>query len=273
MARVVLVLLDGLRNDIAAEHMGYLEHLVEMLRVTRYTVTGELPSLSRPMYETIHTGVPAYVHGVTANAVARRSTMPNIFSEVHAAGKVTAAAAFCWFAELYNRAPYDRVHDREVDDERLPIRHGRFYSEEGPYPDSEVFMAGAMLLMRYMPDYLLMHPMMLDWVGEQHGGRSAQYRQHASVQDQYLASFIPLAHEAGCTVLVTGDHGMDDEAGVHHGGKVRTHRMVPLYIVPPDGKGRGDTEETISQLQIAPTILALLEVAIPHTMRMPPAPA
>ena len=57
------------------------------------------------------------------------------------AGKVTAASAYSWFSELYNRAPYDIVADREVDDPALAIQHGRFYREY-PYPDIEVVAAG-----------------------------------------------------------------------------------------------------------------------------------
>jgi arylsulfatase A-like enzyme len=44
-------------------------------------------------------------------------------------------------------------------------------------------------------------------------------------------------------------------------------RNVPLYIIKPDGKGEGKRNETLSQLQIAPTVLELLGVAIPETMK------
>ena len=40
--KVILVLSDALRDDIAAQRMGYLEHLVETHLATRYSVRGEL---------------------------------------------------------------------------------------------------------------------------------------------------------------------------------------------------------------------------------------
>lgn len=65
-------------------------------------------------------------HGVISNLVVRHSTQPNVFQSVVEAGKITAAAAYHWFSELYNRAPYDPIDDREVDDPALLIQHGRF---------------------------------------------------------------------------------------------------------------------------------------------------
>jgi len=79
MGKVVMVVSDGLRNDVAEQSMGYLEHLVESKQASRYTVVAELPTVSRPLYETLHTGVTVSEHGVTHNRVVRRSRMPNLF--------------------------------------------------------------------------------------------------------------------------------------------------------------------------------------------------
>ena len=114
--KVVMVLSDGLRDDTAAEQMGYLEHLVEANLATRYTVIAEMPTMSRPLYETVHTGVPVSEHGVITNSVVRRSNMPNVFQVAVENGKTTAAAAYSWYSELYNCVPYDRIDHREVDD-------------------------------------------------------------------------------------------------------------------------------------------------------------
>jgi len=123
-----VILSDALRYDAAVEGMGYLGHLVESKLASLYKIVGELPSMSRPMYETIHTGLQTSEHGIVANSVIRLSIKPNVFQLAKDAGKVTAAAAYYWFSELYNHAPYDRIDDREVDDETLPIQHGRFYT-------------------------------------------------------------------------------------------------------------------------------------------------
>lgn len=267
MSKVILILSDGLRYDTAVASMGYLGHLVEAQLASRYKVIGELPSISRPMYETTHTGLTASEHGIVSNLVVRRSTKPNVFQSAVQAGRTTAAAAYWWFSELYNRAPYDRIEDREVDDESLLIQHGRFYTQDA-YPDVELFATAGMLVRRFTPDYLLIHPMGMDDAGQRYGANSAEYRTHATRQDMWLASYITEWLGAGYNVLLTGDHGMNADG--YHGGTTPDVREVPLYVIRPDGPGKGDTKQVISQLRIAPTLCKLLGVPIPETMKQPP---
>ncbi|MBK9927070.1 MAG: alkaline phosphatase family protein [Anaerolineales bacterium] len=264
MNKVILILSDGLRYDTAVDSMGYLGHLVETKQASLYKVTGELPSLSRPIYETIHTGLLSSEHGILGNAIVHLSTKPNIFQLAKDAGKVTAAAAYSWFSELYNRTPYNRIEDKEIDDTSLSIQHGRFYTEDD-YPDAELFASAAWLVRKYSPDYLLVHPMGMDYHGETYGSDSKEYRNHAIRQDMYLVSLLLEWQKLGYHILVTSDHGMNKDGA--HGGTTSEVRDVPLYMIRQNVEERGDTHETVSQLQIAPTILKLLNIKIPDTMK------
>jgi predicted AlkP superfamily pyrophosphatase or phosphodiesterase len=264
MSKVILVVSDGLRYDAAVNGMGYLGHLVEKKLASLYKVIGELPSMSRPMYETIHTGLPSSEHGIVSNLIIRRSNKPNIFQSAKEAGKITAAAAYYWYSELYNRAPYDRVNDKEVDDDSLLIQHGRFYTED-EFPDAELFATAALLVRRFSPDYLLVHPMGMDNAGETFGSDSSEYRNHAIRQDVMLATLIPEWLERGYDILVAADHGINKDGA--HGGTTPEMREVPLYIIRKGVAGLGDTGQILSQLQLAPTICKLLGVPIPQTMK------
>jgi predicted AlkP superfamily pyrophosphatase or phosphodiesterase len=264
LSKVILVLSDGLRYDTAVAGMGYLGHLVEAKLASLYKVTGELPTISRPMYETIHTGLPVSVHGIVSNQVVRTSMQPNIFRSARQAGKVTAAAAYYWFSELYNRSPYDRVEDCEVDDPSLPIQHGRFYTRDD-FPDIDLFAIAGMLVRRFSPDYLLVHPMGMDYTGGIHGADSSAYRNHAVRQDMALSTYLKEWMERGFTILFTADHGMNADA--IHGGITSDVREVPLYLIRPGVAGKGDTQEQVSQLQVAPTVCKLLQMDIPDTMK------
>ena len=266
MNKVILVLSDGLRYDTAIEQMGFLGHLVEQKLASLYKVIGELPTMSRPMYETVHTGVPVIEHGIVSNRVVRRSKMPNIFQSAVDAGKITAASAAFWFSELYNRVPYDMLDDREVDDDSLSIQHGRFYYNDA-IPDVEVFTAAGMLVHKFSPDYLLIHPMGMDDIGHKYGSDSAEYRGHAIHQDVILANLIPEWMERGYSILVTGDHGMNVDK--NHGGTTPEVREVPLFFIRTGVSGEGDAGEVLSQLQIAPTVCKLLDIPIPKTMKSP----
>ncbi len=265
--KVVLVLSDALRYDVAVAQMGFLGHLVEVKLASLYKVITELPTMSRPMYETVHTGLPVTEHGVVSNLVVRRSNKPNIFQLAREAGKTTAAAAYSWFSELYNRVPYDLIDDHEVDDESLLIQHGRFYTQDF-YPDVELFITAGMLVRKFAPDYLLVHPMGMDDIGHLYGADSNEYHRNAILQDVALANLIPEWMERGYNVLVTGDHGMG--ANKRHGGTTPDVREVPLFLIRPGVPGEGNTETVVSQLQIAPTVCKLLGISIPETMRQPP---
>ncbi len=61
-----------------------LGHMVEKKLASLYKVTGELPTMSRPIYETVHTGLPVHSHGIISN-LGRATFLPNrIFSRQHA---------------------------------------------------------------------------------------------------------------------------------------------------------------------------------------------
>lgn len=266
MNKVILVLCDALNYDTAISGMGFLGHLVETQQASLYKVISELPSMSRPLYETIHTGLPVSEHGIIANYIVRCSDKANIFQMCAEAGKSTAAAAYYWFSELYNRTPYDRLEDREVDDQNLSIQHGRFYTED-EFPDIELFQSAGTLVRHFQPDYMLVHPMGMDYLGEKFGSDSAEYRNQAILQDMYMSALIAEWLISGYNILVTADHGMNPDG--LHGGTTPDVREVPLYFIRPGIPGSGDTQETISQLQIAPTVCELLELSIPSSMRNP----
>ncbi len=267
MGKVILVLSDALGYKAAVDGMGFLGHLVELRRASLYKIVGELPSMSRPMYETTHTGVPSWEHGVVSNLVVRRSKMPSTFQAAVDHGKTTAAAAYYWFSELYNRAPFDFVNDREVDDESLLIQHGRFYFKD-EYPDEELFCDAALLVRRFNPDYLLIHPMGMDNIGETYGADSSQYRNQAIRQDVMMSTLVVEWLERGYHIIVTGDHGMNNDRA--HGGTAPLMREVPLFYIPSQGLGEGNTESLLSHLQLAPTVCKLLGVPIPETMKASP---
>ena len=251
--KVILVLIDGLRYDTATEEMGFLEASVINNSASRWKMRCALPSLSRPLYETIHTGLPPLEHGITGNSMNWPSSHANVFSIAHLAGRRTAAAAYSWIAELYHHAPYDPVLDREIDDESRIIQHGRFYTEDET-PDLEVFRDAEMLIQKFSPDYLLIHPMGCDYIGHQQGGESNAYKRQAARADTLLAERVPAWIDRGYHVLVTSDHGMDIQGW--HGGTREEVTAVPFYHLGCNN--HNVQEEEVSQLSVAPTVLRLM---------------
>ncbi|GEO80608.1 alkaline phosphatase family protein [Pararhodospirillum oryzae] len=264
-SKVVLVLLDGLGFDTAVRELGYLEGLVEAGRAARACVRSVLPSLSRPTYATVLTGLVPAAHGITGNGVARRLTVPHLFSLASEAGRSTAAVAYFWIHELVMGPPFDPVRDGEGDQLPGPLHHGRFYQAED-FPDQEAITQAARLIARHAPDFVLLHPMGCDHQGHQGGGGSLAYRRAAARQGELLSQVIPGWLEAGYRVVVTADHGMNADA--YHGGPSDDERLVPLYLI--HAGLAGVIAPVIEQTAVAPTVLRLLGLPLPSSLPTAP---
>ena len=224
---VILVVLDGLNYQVAHDTLGHLQALCAAGRGQLYRVECELPSLSRPLYECILTGVAPIASGVVHNGVSRLSNQRSVFHHARAAGLTTAAAAYHWVSELYNRTPFDAARDRHTVAPELPIQYGTFYYADD-YPDSHLFDDAESLRVRYRPNFLLVHPMNIDDAGHRHGLDTPQYRNAARRAGILLSNYLDAWLDAGYQVAVTSDHGMNDDRT--HGGVLLEEREVPLFV-------------------------------------------
>ncbi len=252
-SKVILVLIDGLAWQVAHDGMGYLQGLCEAGRASLHCLDSALPSLSRPLYECILTGATPVESGIVNNGVARLSTQQSVFHLARDAGLVTAAAAYHWISELYNRTPYLAVRDRFTDDASLPIRHGVFYHDDS-YPDEHLLLDAEMLRRRHDPDFLFIHPMNVDDAGHRHGYDSPQYRNAARRIDTQLATYLDVWMELGYQVIVTSDHGMNNDKT--HGGVLPEERQVPLFAL--GDRFRHDGAAAPLQTQICGIVADLL---------------
>ncbi len=226
--KVILVILDGLNAKVARECMGFMSALSAKGLASQYQILCELPSLSRPLYETILTGVTPLVSGVIHNQITRNSNQQSIFNLAHQAGLTTAAASYHWISELYNRSPYIAVRDRHTSNESLPIQHGCFYHADH-YPDDHLFLDAEWLRCQHDPDFLLVHAMNIDHAGHREGLDSSHYRNTARKADTILSDYLPQWIDAGYQILITADHGMNNDRS--HGGSLPEEQQVPLYAI------------------------------------------
>lgn len=254
--KVIAIVVDGMRYDKACEALGYIQHLVETNQAALYKMKSELPSLSRPLYEVLLTGTPASVNGITANPVVRLSTEKSLFHLAKENNLRTASSSYFWVSELYNRAPFHFIEDREQDDESKPIQYGRFYWDDY-YPDSHVLMDAEALRRKYDPDFLYIHPMGVDTVGEKYGSESKEYREQILTIGSLLAQLLPIWMKEGYHILITADHGMSETG--NHGGITDGERDIPLFIISPRIE-TGFHEEVIPQLAFAPLVCQLLDI-------------
>ncbi|MEC0183189.1 alkaline phosphatase family protein [Paenibacillus peoriae] len=225
--KLIVVVLDGLRYEAAKRCMGYMEHLVEQGIMFSHKVRSELPSNSRPLYEVLLTGTPACKNGITANNITRLSREKSVFHLASENRMTTAAAAYHWVSELYNKTPFNPSSDRHQHNSDLPIQHGIFYYEDH-YPDSHLLADAEYLRTAYDPDFLYIHSMNIDDIGHKYGGSSKEYSASVRNIDTLLAEMMPEWLQKDYWIIVTADHGMNDEG--QHGGTTTNERFVPLYI-------------------------------------------
>lgn len=253
--KVILVVLDGLNYQVGETCMGYLQALKEQGIATLYKMECELPSMSRPLYEAILTGVAPAVSGIVHNHVTRNSNQQSIFSLARNAGLTSAAAAYNWVSELYNRTPYDAIRDRYTVDPEQLIPYGIFYHEDH-YPDSHLFLDAEHLLRTYNPEFLLIHPMNIDDAGHRAGIDSGHYRNTARRADAALSDHLPAWIKEGYQILITADHGMNEDKS--HGGTLPEEREVPLFVIG-DGFSHSHNAEP-QQLELCGVVCELLGI-------------
>jgi len=270
--KVILVIIDGLKYQTAIEQCGFLEALVESKQARRMKMIAVLPTLSAPIYETLHTGLEPLEHGITSNDNLRKSKFENIFTIAKAGDLVTAATAHSFFSTLYNEDPYIPIRDQEVNDPDKAIQNGRFYSENGytafniALPsDYDLMNQASMLINRYKPHYLMIHSSTCDSIGHKFGGNSSEYSKQAWQVNDQLAQHIPFWMDEGYRILITSDHGFTDAGS--HGGSSQIERWTPYYDIGHPNPGI--KSEEVSQLSVAPSILSILGLSIPKKMNAP----
>lgn len=253
MKRCILVVLDGLNYDVAYENMGFLQALCEENIGKLYKMQCELPSISRPLYECILTGVKPALSGIVNNHLSF-STQKSIFNYVKNAGLKAGAAAYHWVFELYNKMPFNPYLHRHIDDESLPLSYGSFYCEDD-YLDSHLFMDGENLRLRKNLDFLLIHSMNIDDSGHKFNVASKEYANATKKADYILSTLLLNWLKEGIDVIITSDHGMN--TAHTHGGLSEEERLVPFFVF---GNSFSLKECEVLQMQICGTICEVLNI-------------
>ena len=166
------------------------------------------------------------------------------------------------------------MRDIEYDEpQSTSINHGRFHSMTGyglinqmTPSDADLFATLGMLATRFDLDYGILHSCTLDSMGHRFGHECHEMDDACATLDAQMAPFIRHWRDQGYEIIVTADHGQDDRG--HHGGRSALQQDSAFYYFGYGAYCGGFG--TLSQLQIAPTILSLMGVPIPAFMTAEP---
>lgn len=262
MPKVILVILDGLEYSVAHDCMGYISGIIKEGLGKSYKIKSELPSLSRPLYECILTGINPINSGVTNNDYSLLSKNRSIFHYAKEAGLKTGAAAYHWVSELYNKSPFDKILHRHIQDINLTIPYGHFYYEDN-YPDTHLFGDGESLRIKYDLDFLLFHSMNIDDIGHKFSLNSKEYRNQVRKTDNILSEYLQKWLNNKYNVIITSDHGINNDFS--HGGTLECETNVPFFVF---GDKFSFNECEVKQTQICGSICEILKINHDKTINM-----
>lgn len=261
--RLVIAVIDGLGEDtllaeapgagIAPDHWHF-----------RATVDAGTPSLSKPVYHVLLTGVPQAVSGIRNNSYSGRARAAGLPESVRRSGGTVewALETVPWFHDLFG-APEDgseRIRDE-------PFLDGVLDRPAIAAPDRDPFPAMTRAV-RANPTLAVLHYTATDGAGHAHGADSAPYRAAAR---QALAHLRALrdSHSstpagAGTVWMIGADHGHLPRGG-HGGPELAVRRTAWIGLWPGEVTRRVEIPGLVPADRLAATFAAILEVSPPPT--------
>ena len=248
--QVVIVLQDGLRLDTSQDLEAW-----NSLRAQGADLTVRVgqPSLSIPSFAVINSGAYQEISGVTTNWY--EGPIPpvdSIYCAAQAKGLTTAMVqeaggpklfATCLDSPIFPEIPKD---DRKAAD--------------------DIILEESLVALEAKPNLLWIHFSGSDWSGHHYGGASEEYAQFAREIDARIAKIAAAMDLNSSVLILNSDHGHIDTGG--HGGWEEEAILTPL-VIAGEGIEPGVYGE-VEQARIAPTVAALLGLAMPtHNQGQP----
>lgn len=247
--RVVIVLVDGLRVDTAA-NAAVMPELNKLRNQGASAVMhSRPPSFSEAGYSTLMTGAwPEINDGPSFNLDYDQIptwTQDNLFSSAHRKGIKTAVAGYYWFEKL--------IPSQDVD--------FQFYTpNDDQAADEDVIKAALPWLNAKDAGFVLIHLDQVDYAGHHSGGpKSNAWNEAATRVDAMLGQIAGAMDLKSETLIVLSDHGHIDSGG--HGGTEKVVLTEPFVMVGA-GVVPGEYRD-IQMVDIAPTVAALLGTNLP----------
>ncbi len=244
-SRVVLVVVSGLRSDVASA-MPTLQRLSEQGAVATSMAVG--PTYTQPTWTALLTGAPPDITGGDLLADAPDDLVAiagdHVLSAVASAGYDVAIVGHRQLNQLMGPAFRQAT----------TVVFG-----EGLDGDRQVIAQAKSLLATDAPQLLVLHLDAQRLASRDQGALSDQALLTAAHTDAMLTDLVEGIDLATTCVIVTSDHGLLESGG--YGGDEPDVVRTPLVMA---GQGiRHTTLGEIPQTAIAPTVTALLGVAAP----------
>ncbi len=242
--KVILISIDGLRADaFVALHkeLGY-----DWLAKSTYCLHEQtvMPSVTLPCHTSMFHSVPPARHGTTTNVYMPQVRPVNgLFDVLSVAGK-TNAMFYAWqeLRDLYR--PNHVVYSYFLSMYQYQNTDQTLTAEALQKIESETF------------DFTFLYLGVTDSFGHRNGWMSPEYMQTAK-EALICANQVIEKFAKDHVIIVTSDHGGHERT---HGYDIPEDMTIPL-IITGDGIAQGKELPEASILDIAPTVVKLMDVA------------
>ncbi len=233
--RLVFLLLDGVRARDAPKLPGGFA-----------TLDAGVPSMSRPGYHRMMTGVPSWASGVRSNRFAGRARLPTLLDEVRRAGLRPTFLA-------------DQVDwvSRMLGPSAVPPRLGA---------DFERAFARSLAANDLPGSAVFAHFCGVDHAAHDHGRQSGPYRRALRTAWRLSREAFEATDPGRDLVAIVSDHGHVERGG--HGGAESEARSAFLVLRGPRVSDGVRTRGTLEQ--VGPTIAAAMGIPPPRAALAPP---
>lgn len=243
--QAVIVLVNGLTYDASLE-MPFLNELRAQGLDAR--CRGYFPSYSQSAWTTLLSGASPEISDAPLLDLPyeqlRFLTVDDLFTEAKRANLRTGLAGFHWWERLVPAAALD---------------HSFFVTATETEADAQVAEAALAFMSNLPPNLLLIQFSQVDHAARTHGADSPQYRDAVLSADSLLRSIAQAVSLRRNVLVVASDHGYLADGG--HGGADREVIITPFVLA--GGRIALGTDRELDQADVAPTIAALLGLAVP----------
>ena len=244
--KVILVLIDGMRPDGFEQCKN--EYTEELKKNSFYTLNARTvsPPITLPAHLSLFYGVSPEVHGTMINSFMSHDYVgKGLFETLDSSRRKS-----CFY---YN---WEQLRDI--------TRPGAVTSSEyiriGDVDDADAAVTERALtgIKEMKPDFAFIYMGMTDSAGHTYGWMSEDYLKTLNVAIANVKKIIDAAKDE-YTVILTADHGGHKN---EHGLDIDDDMIIPMFIVNKD-LGSGQIKGDVSILDVAPTVLDLLDIKKP----------
>ncbi|XP_058837934.1 GPI ethanolamine phosphate transferase 2 isoform X2 [Topomyia yanbarensis] len=256
-SRAVLMVIDALRTDFVMQpqNMPFLNELLANGTACQYKVQVHPPTVTMPRIKAMTSGaIPSFLDVILNLGSPECDVDTFLYQLVHQHQRIVFYGDNTWtsmFPALFHRTG-ENVDSLYVND---------FY--EG---DRNITKHMHSEFNNYDWKLMILHFLGLDHIGHVEGPFSNKVPTKLQEMDNVIRNIFEAMYTQNrkfhtkSLMVITGDHGMRDSGG--HGGSTYAETHVPLLII---GNSCSKSDQLYLQIDVAPTIAALMGVAIPYS--------